>query len=253
MTQRVRAYLRGQRMRRVTKYAMLALFSASFIALNNCGNQTASTDKTSNHDNGQASDFALVGTPPIAIVPGPLDVPIPIFGVEIDCNNGMDDDGDGAPDCMDVHDCGIHPECSEWGPPLEELINSRATTVWPNGIIVPEDVVFLKARGADDDDAHGWQRDNFFAHHQKDCWIDPRYQDPYFFIGLGEPLIADPLGPTGPLTSAPFPYFGPRAGLINECEFGTDLMFHHMDDDNGAGAGAAGDTDDDEGGAQDDN
>jgi hypothetical protein len=36
-------------------------------------------------------------------------------------------------------------------------------------------------------------------------------------------------------------FIGPRAGLINECEFGTDLLFHHMDDDNNAGAGAGGD------------
>jgi hypothetical protein len=249
-------------MRSVTKYAMLVSFMTSFIALNNCGNQSSSSnqEKVSEEQNGPAADFAIIGGPPIGYPGfyGPFGYPglplaLPFFPIEVNCDDGTDDDGDGLTDCQD-NDCHVHPECSEWGPPLEELINERSLTVYPNGIIIPEDIALLKARGADDDDAHGWQRDNFFAAHQKDCWIDPRYQDPYFFIPLGEALVAGPDGPIGPSLYPPeaVVYFGPRAGLINECEFGTDLMFHHMDDDNGAGAGAAGDTEDDEGGISED-
>lgn len=241
-------------MRIVTRYAMLALFLASFVALNNCGNRSGTTsDTVINHDqNGPASDFIFLPGPPAGYPDiygfGPFDT------VEIQCENGVDDDGNGLTDCEDDA-CHVHPECSEWGPPLEELINGRGLTVYPNGLIIPEDYVVLKGRGADDDDAHGWQRDNFFPSHQGDCWIDPKYDDPYYNIPLGEALVAGPDGPIGPQLFPPFAvaHFGPRAGLINECEFGTDIMFHHMDDDNGAGAGAAGDTDDDDGGIKDDN
>lgn len=233
----------------VTKYAMLALFATSFIALNNCGNRS-SEEVISEEQNGPASDFAILGGPPIGY-PGFIEAPI--VPVEIDCNDGTDNDGDGLPDCMD-NDCHVHPECSEWGPPLEEIINERSLTVFPNGLISPEDVAILKARGADDDDAHGWLRNQFFAKHQKDCWIDIRYQDPYSFVPLSEPLVAGPDGPIGPqlFPDIAGPFTGPRMGHFDECEFGTDLLFHHTDDDNGAGAGAAGDTDDDDGGDEDD-
>jgi hypothetical protein len=273
-------------MKIVTKYAMLALITTSFVALNNCGNQSNGQDELSvnQEENGPASDFAILGGPPIGYPP-PI-VGVPPFPVEINCNDGADNNGNGLVDCMDP-DCHVHPECAEWGPPLEELINERSLTVYPNGIIVPEDVVFLKARGADDDDAHGWRRNQFFASHQKDCWIDPKYMDPYYHIPLGEPLVTGPDGPIGPqlfpspaypyygplaplapplaagpgtppiapppFFPAPFAFFGPKAGLINECERGTGLMDHHMDDDNNAGAGAAGDRDDDDGGIRDDN
>lgn len=236
---------------------MLALLTTSFIALNNCGNQSGSTEQTIAQDpNGPAADYAIFAEAPLGYTGFPIGYPgLGTFGplvlVETNCDDGVDDDGDGYKDCWDV-DCHVQPECSEFGPPLEELINERSLTIYPNGIVVPEDIALLKARGADDDDAHGWQRDNFFAAHQKDCWIDPRYQDPYFFIPVGEGLLAGPEGLIGPQLGPTRQYFGPRAGLIEECEFGTDLMFHHMDDDNGAGAGGAGDTDDDDGGAEDD-
>lgn len=244
-------------MKLVTKYAMLALLTTSFIALNNCGkhSESVSEPEYSVKENGPASDYAallgapLAGYPPFVL--NPIEE-LPLFPVEVDCNNGVDDDGDGLEDCYD-NDCHVHPECSEWGPPLEEIENSRAVTVYPNGLIVPEDVAFLKARGADDDDAHGWLRSQFFATGQKDCWIVPREMDPYWNIPLGEALVAGPYGPIGPqlFPATAVAYFGPRSGLINECEDGADLMFHHVDDDNGPGAGAGGDFDDDEGGEGD--
>jgi hypothetical protein len=221
-------------MRIVTKYAMLALFSASFIALNNCGNQSGSTSEqaTNEVENGPAADFAILGGAPIGY-PALAGVG-PLVPVEINCNDGVDGDGDGFTDCMDT-DCHVHPECAEYGPPLEEIINERTLTVYPNGLIVPEDIALLKARGFDDDDAHGWLNNQFFAgRHFKDCWIDPRQMDPYYTIPLGEALVAGPEGAIGPqlYPSQAVSYFGPRAGLINECEFGTDLMFWNVDDDN---------------------
>jgi hypothetical protein len=230
----------------VTKYAMLALFTSSFIALNNCGNQTGSTkdEAFGKEQSGEASDYAILGGPFFGYpnITGPF----PFEPVETICGNGVDDDGDGLVDCMDS-DCWVHPECSEWGPPLEEHINGRALTVYPNGILVPEDYVILKARGADDDDAHRWQRTNFFSVDPKDCWIDPRVQDPYASkIPLGEPFLLGWDGPIGPLLFPelafygwdwPFGTWGPRRGLIDECEFGTDIMFFNADDDDGSDDG----------------
>lgn len=236
-------------MRTITKYAMLALFTTSFIALNNCGNRSESTSEQqpiNQEQNGPASDFAILGTsivgyPPLTGYPALFG---PFLPVEIDCNDGSDDDGDGLTDCMD-NDCHVHPECSEWGPPLEELVNSRALTVYPNGIIVPEDVVFRNERGNDDDDADGWINNNFFDFDPSDCWINPLAQDPYYHIPLGEALVAGPNGPIGPqlFPSYAVAYFGPRAGLIEECEFGTDLMFRNFDDDNGSASDFGGDDD----------
>jgi hypothetical protein len=231
----------------MSKYAMLALFSASFIALNNCGNQSNSTEDASYKpvENGSASDLAILGAPGYPVFTGGY---LPILSVETACGNGVDDDGDGLTDCGD-NDCHIHPECSEFGPPLEEIDNSRALTIYPNGILVPEDVAFLKTRAYDQDDQHGWNRTAFFATSIKDCWIDPLMQDPYNFVALGEPLVAGPQGPIGPQLLPPVaPVIGPRRGLINECEEGTDLFEFHFDDDNGDGAGAGGDFSDDEGG-----
>ena len=239
---------------KLTDLAMLMLFAGSFIGINNCGSRTSSTDDAT-------FEVQENGTSDLAIAPGPLSAygrngvyaGYPTLYIETTCGNGHDDDGDGLTDCEDT-DCHIHPECAEFGPPLEEIINSRAITVYPNGLVVPEDLAILKARGNDDDDFNGWERDNFFAYNQRDCWVSPREQDPYFNIPLGEALVAGPDGPVGPLLdpASTVAFFGPRAGLINECEYGTDLMFHHMDDDNGAGAGAAGDTGDDDGGTEDD-
>ncbi|GEM_PF-2404388 len=239
----------------INKYAMLALLSTSFIALNNCGNQSDSTKDQaySAEQNGPASDFALLGHPPAGypVVAGTV---LPINGVETNCNDGVDNEGDGLTDCMDS-DCAIHPECSEFGPPLEEVVNSRALTIYPNGVLVPEDLAILNARAADADDPHGWQRDGFFATSIKDCWVAPIYQDPYYNVQLGAPLVAGPYGAIGPQLPG-FPadprVVGPRAGLIDECEAGTDIFTYHMDDDNGFGAGASGDYGDEEGGNGDD-
>lgn len=240
-------------MKLVTKYAMLVLLTTSFIALNNCGSHSASEPEYSAKENGPASDYAaILGAPLVGypnLVPG-LAEELPLVSVEIDCNNGVDDDGDGLEDCYD-NDCHVHPECSQWGPPLEELINERSLVVYPNGLIVPEDIALQKARGADDDDlSNGWLNNQFFATGQKDCWVTPREMDPYWNIPLGEALVAGPLGPIGPqlFPNSAVAFYGPRAGLINECEDGADLMWHHADDDNGAGAGAGGDSDDEEGG-----
>lgn len=233
----------------MTKYAMLALFSASFIALNNCGNHSNSEDTAYKAEqNGAASDLAILASPP-AGYPVTLDAVLPILSVETTCGDGTDNDGDGLVDCAD-NDCHVHPECSEFGPPLEELDNSRSLTIYPNGIIVPEDVVFLKGRAYDQDDEHSsWQRNAMFATSIKDCWIDPLMQDPYNFVALGEPLAAGPQGPIGPQLNPKVPFVvGPRRGLIDECEEGTDLFEFHFDDDNGDGAGAGGDYSDDEGG-----
>lgn len=232
----------------MTKYAMLVLFSASFIALNNCGNQSNSSEDQAYkaEQNGSASDLAIIASPP-AGYPAYTGAVLPAESVETSCGDGVDNEGDGLTDCED-NDCAIHPECSQFGPPLEELDNGRALTVYPNGILVPEDVVFLKERGADDDDQHRWNRTNFFPSAFKDCWIRPLEQDPYDFIPLGDPLVAGPAGPIGPQYGAVPAIVGPRRGFINECEEGTGLFEAHMDDDNGDGAGAGGDFSDDEGG-----
>ncbi|HXW53700.1 MAG TPA: hypothetical protein VEL47_06315 [Myxococcota bacterium] len=238
-------------MRIVTKYAMLAFLAASFIALNNCGNQSGTTSEPGNgtEQNGPASDLAIYGASAplgyqgVVAYPG-IPEPLPVFPVETNCSNGVDDDGDGLKDCMD-DDCQVWPRCSQFGPPLEELYDSRALTVYPNGIIVPEDVVFLKARGVDDDDGFGWLRTNFFPTTTTDCWVDPRRSNPYFNIPLGEALINGPDGAIGPqlFPDQAVAFWGPRAGLIDLCGFSTELLFHPMDDDNGGGGGRGNDHD----------
>jgi hypothetical protein len=223
---------------------MLVLFMTSFIALNNCGHQPGSMSEQaiSPEQNGPASDFIVLPGPPGGY-PGFFDIG-PVIPIETDCDNGVDDDGDGHPDCSDT-DCQVHPQCSEFGPPLEGLINDRTLTVYPNGIIVPEDIVLLKARGADDDDPNGWWRDRFFEGHEtRDCFVDPREVDPYFFIPLGEALVAGPYGPIGPqLTPGAVAYYGPRAGLIDICGYGSDIFELGWDDDNGDGGDDEGDDD----------
>lgn len=212
---------------------MLALFSASFIALNNCGNQSASTNEpevVSEEQNTPAADYAALIGPPITY-PVPLG-PIPYDTVEINCNNGIDDDGNGWTDCMDIN-CQVHPECSEWGPPLEEMKNGRSLVLYPNGLLTAEDYLILNTRGVDDDDGIMEPVTTLFPRRLHDCWINPREQDPYSFVALGEPLITSPLGPVGPqlFPDQTMPIFGPRRGLIEECNFPANIMFHNLDDD----------------------
>jgi hypothetical protein len=225
----------------IRKYAMLALLCTSFIALNNCGSKTESSGETtfSPQENGSASDLAILGQPPFGYpVASPLVVP-PIFNIETACYDGWDNEGDGLVDCQDP-DCAIFPECSEFGPPLPDLRNSRSITVYPNGVLVPEDVVFLNTRSARADNPYGL--DSFFPYDGRDCWISPREQDPYFNIPLGEPLVVGPDGPIGPQLSpaAPLAYFGPRAGLINQCGWTDELFFRSDDDDGGAAVNTGG-------------
>ena len=189
--------------------------------------------------NGSAADLAILGQPPFGyqVAPG---IVAPIFNIETACYDGWDNDGDGLVDCQD-DDCSIHPECSEFGPPLPDIRNSRSITIYPNGMLVPEDVAFLNTRAARADNYFGVN--SFFPYNGKDCWISPKHQDPYYNIPLGEPLVVGPDGPIGPLLNpnAPAAFFGPRAGLINECGWGEELIFHNWDsgtfhhDDDGKG------------------
>jgi len=210
---------------------MLALLSTSFIALNNCGHKTASSGETtfSPKENGSAADLAILGQPPFGYSVAPGIIP-PLFNIETACYDGVDDDGDGLVDCWDP-DCAIHPECSEFGPPLPDIRNSRSVTIYPNGALVAEDVAFLNTRAARADNYYGIS--HFFPYDGRDCWISPRQQDPYYNIPLGEPLVAGPDGPIGPLLNpvAPLAYFGPRAGLINQCANTDSLLFRSDDDD----------------------
>jgi hypothetical protein len=225
---------------RLTKYATLAFLASCLATLNNCGSKTAKHEEHSSINAENSADY-YNGIVPIFRTP--IVEPLPPYEfLETNCNDGHDDDGDGLVDCQD-NDCHIHPECSEFGPPLEEHRNSRGTVVYPNGILAVEDIVIRNGRPFDDDDNEAWPANGFCAHRQKDCWIRPVEQDPYYLIPLGEPLLAGFLGPIGPQVdpSSAVAYFGPRAGLINECEIGTDIMFHHTDDDDGHGAGAGGD------------
>lgn len=211
---------------------MLVLLTTSFIALNNCGNQSGSNSEkaTSEDQNGPAADFAILAGPP----PGPgVATLLPATPIETQCFNGIDDDGDGMPDCMDA-DCSVQPECSQWGPPIPGLVNSAALTIYPNGLIAQEDVVFLGKRAFDDDNT--WTRTRLFdtGDGPRNCFIDLRQSDPYYFVPMGEALIASPEGPVGPqlVPSQAINYFGPRAGLIPICNVDADyLMFPNRDDD----------------------
>jgi hypothetical protein len=226
-----------------SKYATLAALSASVIALNNCGHRTDSTSDQSYtaKENGSASDLAILSIPPNGY-PVAGGVYAPSAPIETNCNDGVDNDGDGLVDCMDT-DCQIHPECSEFGPPISDIINSRATTIYPNGILIPEDVAFLKVRGVRADDSHHWQRTEFFPSYAKDCWVRPLVQDPYYNIDLNTAAVAGHLGAVGPGGAyRGLNAFGPRAGLINECEPGTDLFEYFMDNDDGPGDGGSGDS-----------
>lgn len=211
---------------------MLALLTTSFIALNNCGNQSGSTSEkaTSENQNGPAADYAILPGPPLGY-PGVATV-LPATPIETQCFNGVDDDGDGLPDCMDP-DCSVHPECSQWGPPIPGLTNSAALTVYPNGLIAQEDVVFLGKRGFGN---NHWTRTQLFERNNsiRNCFIDLRQADPYYFVPMGEALIASPEGPVGPqlIPSQAVSYFGPRGGLIPICNVDADiLMFPNRDDD----------------------
>lgn len=217
----------------ITKYSLLVLLSTSFIALNNCGNQEVSTSEQDfTPANGENADYLIVSGPP-AGYPVEAPLPVPAESIEFACHNGVDDDGNGLVDCQDPN-CAIHPECSEWGPPLDKFKNSRALTVYPNGFLVPEDIVILKARGRFSHQDPSMLTDHFFPGRTTDCWVLPQVQDPYYNIPLGEPLIAGFNGPIGPQmleAAGAAAVFGPRAGLINECRWGQDFLFWHAQDD----------------------
>lgn len=216
----------------LTKYAMLALMSTSFIALNNCGDRQDSTSESEfTPGNEENADYVL--GPPFGYPVIAPSLPRLVETIERACHNGVDDDGNGLTDCMDPN-CAIHPECSEWGPPLDKFKNSRALTVFPNGLLVPEDIVILKARGRFAHEDPSMLTDIFFPGRTTDCWVLPQVQDPYYNIPLGEPLIAGFNGPIGPQlnpAAGAAAIFGPRAGLINECRWGQDFLFWHAQDD----------------------
>lgn len=211
---------------------MLALLSTSFIALNNCGNRQDSTSEEFNPANGENADYLILPPGP-AGYPVQAPVAVPVESIEFACHNGYDDDGNGLTDCEDPN-CAIHPECAEWGPPLDKLKNSRGLTVYPNGYLVPEDIVILKTRGRFAHEDPSMLTDIFFPGRTTDCWLLPQVQDPYFNIPLGEPLVAGFNGAIGPQrnpAAEAAAVFGPRAGLINECRWGEDFLFWHAQDD----------------------
>jgi len=206
------------------------LLGASFAILNNCTHhsQTAAlpSDPSSNVvENAPSAEFFAPAYPPS--IGG-----LPLQFIETACFDGVDNDGDGLTDCWD-NDCHIHAECSQWGPPLENIVNSDALTIFPNGLLLPEIVAFENERAAYDDDENFFPHNPMFDRDLKDCWIVPIEQDPYYNVPLGEALIAGPDGPIGPQLDPAIAlrFFGPRAGLINECGWGNDLMFWHIDDD----------------------
>lgn len=216
---------------KLTEIALLLLAGASFIGLANCGESINLTDK----------EFQLSDSSDLSIAPGPLSAYsqltaygsfIPYLYIETNCDNGHDDNGNGLVDCEDP-DCHIHPECSEFGPPLGELYNTRAITIYPNGVLVPEDLVIAVGRGNDDDDLYNWQRNKFFQTTTYDCVVDPYVQDPYYNIPLGEGLVDGPYGPVGPLLdpAAVTGFFGPRAGGITECGPSYSVFGRFYDDD----------------------
>jgi hypothetical protein len=220
-------------MKIITSTSMLALMGMSFIMLNNCGSDTNTSSEEdssfSPEQDGSASYLAILAQPPFGYPVAPGIIP-PFVNIEVACGDGVDNDGDGLVDCMDIVDCGIHPVCSEFGPPLPDIRNDRSITVYPNGLLVPEDVAFLNKLSARHDNPYGIE--TLFPYFEHDCYISPLHQDPFYNIPLGEPLIAGPDGPIGPQLTpeAPAVFFGPRAGLINECGWGEDLIFR--DDDN---------------------
>src|ERR1700688_2871062 len=97
------------------RYATLALFSISFIALSNCGSQQDSSgdEAYDAQPNGSASDYVIIGMPPAGypVAPG---VPVPAHSIETGYSDGVDNDGNGLVDCMDPA-CQYRAECSEWG------------------------------------------------------------------------------------------------------------------------------------------
>ena len=180
---------------------------------------------------GKALTIYISGPP--AGYPVRAPVAVPMESIESACHDGVDNDGNGLTDCLDPN-CAIHPECSEWGPPLDKFKNSRSLTVYPNGLVVPEDVVILKARGRLAHEDPSMLADIFFPGRRTDCWISPQYQDPYYFIPFGAPLVAGFNGPVGPQlnpAAQAAAIFGPRAGLINECKWSHDVVFWNARDD----------------------
>jgi hypothetical protein len=240
---------------RATKVAWLAVFTTSFLGLNNCSNRSDSADSLPGVESASEN---IINVPHMANYPGaaPLLGPVApyvvapavpfqplmpfydglgFFAAETQCFDAIDNNGDGDVDCADRTCQILHSECSEWGPADGVLQNGDATTVYPSGALVQETLLTRNTRNVDDDDPDSWVHNNYFDNHPSECWINPMLQDPYDFILPTDPLIAGPFGPIGPLGPGAVVAYGPRAGLINECgpRDAESLIYWHSDDDNG--------------------
>lgn len=251
---------------RATKVAWLAAFATSFLSINNCSDHSDATSEenfavesaSDNYTNG----IAVAGYPgsALGLYPNALNANLPLIGAyefvkpplvgpfpfptETHCADGIDNNGNGLTDCEDPN-CEVRSECSEWGPPLSELKDGDALTVYPTGLISQEKYVIRSERDTDDDDLkHGYNDNGFFASRPSDCWISPVVQDPY---AIGGPGIPGPL--FGYEAFHAFVYSG--RGLYEECGLGSGLLDYRYDDDNGASAAGTNDHDD-EGDAHDD-
>lgn len=223
---------------------------ASFIAINNCGNRTASNESFELLQEGN-SDSAISGIAfnnplgfgignPLAgigayggVYSGTYAGGVPFLYMETACQDGSDEDGDGLIDCQDP-DCNIHPECSLYGPawPMEY---SSGIVSYPSGALALEELFISPERGSRYDDyVNGWMENEFFPNTRlRDCWIDIYSQDIDAYTALGEPLVNGRFGAVDPASSFVMYNAGePRRGFLNECGFGYDLMFYHSDDDN---------------------
>lgn len=250
---------------RATKVAWLAAFATSFLSINNCSDHSDATSEenlavesaSDNYTNGisvagypgvglglypgLAGDLPLIGA--YEFMKPPLVGPFP-FPIETHCEDGVDNNGNGLTDCEDPN-CQVRSECSEWGPPAEELKDGDALVIYPSGAIAQEKYVIRNQRNTDDDDLkYGYNDNGFFAERPSDCWIQPVWQDPY---AVGGPGIPGPL--VDPSNFHAFVYSG--RGLYEECGLGAGLMDYRFDDDNGASAAGTNDQDD-EGDADDD-
>ena len=222
---------------KLNNLAMLVISMASFIAINNCGNRTASNESFELLQEGN-SDLAAAAGPinyPVgSIANGTYAGGVPFLYVETACQDGLDEDGNGLTDCQDPACQATHVECSLYGPswPMEY---SSGIVSYPSGAIALEELFISPERGSRYDDyVNGWMENEFFPNARlRDCWIDIYSQDIDAYTALGEPLVNGRFGAVDPASSFVMYNEGePRRGLINECGFGYDLMFYHSDDDN---------------------